>query len=98
MVSSAKTLYIVSLGSKWRYVVSFSLRPLHHRKRAHGFHWIRGWVSPSAGLERIKISAPGGSEHESLVTTLTELSLLIKSRWEDKIKMNLKERGWEGVD
>jgi hypothetical protein len=34
-------------------VVSFTPRPLYHRERVPGTHWIRGWVGPRAGLDDV---------------------------------------------
>jgi hypothetical protein len=42
--------HILDLGSRWRWVVSFTPRPLNPRERAPFTHWIGGWVGPGAGL------------------------------------------------
>jgi hypothetical protein len=41
---------ILNLGTTWRWVVSFTPRPLYHRERAHGDRLIGSWVVPKAGL------------------------------------------------
>jgi hypothetical protein len=43
--------HFLDLGTSWRRVVSFTLRPLYPRERAAGTHCIGGWVEPRAGLE-----------------------------------------------
>jgi hypothetical protein len=43
---------ILGLGTtKWRWVVSFTLRPLTPAERARGTPWIRDWVDPNSNLE-----------------------------------------------
>jgi hypothetical protein len=37
---------ILNLGTRWRWVVSFTLRPLYSVERASGNHRIGGWVGP----------------------------------------------------
>jgi len=32
-------------------VVRFTLRPLCHRRKSRGTHWIGAWVSPRAGQD-----------------------------------------------
>jgi hypothetical protein len=44
---------ILDLGTKWRWVVSFTPRPLYPGQRAPGTHWI-GWVGPRAGLDDVE--------------------------------------------
>jgi hypothetical protein len=44
---------ILYLGTRWRSVVIFTLRPLHPRERAPRTHWIEGRVSPRAGLDTV---------------------------------------------
>jgi hypothetical protein len=41
---------ILDLGTRLRWVVSFTPRPLYPRERASGTHWIGGWVGLRAGL------------------------------------------------
>jgi hypothetical protein len=38
------------LGTSWRWVLSFTPSPLYPREKAHGTHWIGGWVGPRFGL------------------------------------------------
>jgi hypothetical protein len=40
---------IVDLGTRWRWVVSFTLREI-----GPGTHWIGGWVGPRAGLDAVE--------------------------------------------
>jgi hypothetical protein len=52
---------ILDLGTRWRWVVSFTPRPLYPRERAPSTHWIGGWVGPRAGLDaevKRKIPSP----------------------------------------
>jgi hypothetical protein len=42
--------HFLDLGTSWRWVVSFTPRPLYLRERAPGTHWIGGWVDLRAGL------------------------------------------------
>jgi hypothetical protein len=35
---------IFDLGTSWRFVVSCTPRRLTPKERAHGTHWIGGWV------------------------------------------------------
>jgi hypothetical protein len=52
---------ILDLGTRWRWVVSLTPRPLYPRERAPGTHWIGGWVGPRAGLDGVvkrKIPSP----------------------------------------
>jgi hypothetical protein len=59
----------LDLGTSWRWVVSFTPRPLYPRERAPGTHWIRGWVNPRAGLdhmEKCKFFTPPGFELQPL--------------------------------
>jgi hypothetical protein len=44
---------ILNLGTRWKWVVSFTLRPLYPAKRATGIHWIGGWVGPTAGTAAV---------------------------------------------
>jgi hypothetical protein len=39
---------ILDLGSRWRWVVSFTLRT-----RAPGNHWIGNWMGLNAGLDAV---------------------------------------------
>jgi hypothetical protein len=52
---------ILDLGNRWRWVVSFTLRPLYPQERTPGTSWIGGWVGPGAGLYAVvkrKIPSP----------------------------------------
>jgi hypothetical protein len=39
---------ILDLGTRWRWVVSFTPQPLYPGERFPGTHWIGGWVGPRA--------------------------------------------------
>jgi hypothetical protein len=45
---------ILDLGTKWRWVVSFTLLPVYPGDRASNTHWIVGWVGPRAGLDAVE--------------------------------------------
>jgi hypothetical protein len=52
------------LGTRWRWVVSFTPRPLYTQGRAPGTLWIGGWVGPRVGLDTVwkrRIPAPTGN-------------------------------------
>ena len=36
----------INLGTRWRRVVSSTLRPLSHQRKGHAAHWIGGWWAP----------------------------------------------------
>jgi hypothetical protein len=42
--------HILDLGTRWRWVVSFTPWPLYP-----GTHWTGGWVGPRASLDVVKI-------------------------------------------
>jgi hypothetical protein len=50
---------ILGIGTRWRWVVSCTPRPLYPRERAPGTRWIGGWVGLRAGVEY------GGGEKNS---------------------------------
>jgi hypothetical protein len=59
--SGGIALRILDLATRWRWMVSFTPRPLYPRERAPGTHWIRGWVGLRAGLNAMvcrKIPSP----------------------------------------
>jgi hypothetical protein len=46
---------ILDLGTRWRCVVSFTLRILYTRgKEAPVTNWIGGWVGPRVGADAVK--------------------------------------------
>jgi hypothetical protein len=53
----------LDLGTSWRWVLSFTPRPLYDRKKSAGTHWIGGWVGPRTGLDYVEkrkiLSVPG---------------------------------------
>jgi hypothetical protein len=54
--------HFFDLSTNWRWVVSFTSRPLYPRERAPGTNYIGGWVDPRAGLDdtEVKIFDPTG--------------------------------------
>jgi hypothetical protein len=46
--------HFLDLNTSWRWVVSFTHRPLYPRERAPSTHCIGGWVDPSAGLDDVE--------------------------------------------
>jgi hypothetical protein len=44
---------ILDLGIRWRWVITFTLRPLYFRGRAPGSNWIWGWVVPRTVLDAV---------------------------------------------
>jgi hypothetical protein len=45
---------ILDLGTSWRWVVSFTPRPLYLRRKSPGTHWVGGWVGPGTGLDGVE--------------------------------------------
>jgi hypothetical protein len=46
-------LRILNVGNRWRYVVSSRSGRFTSKVRAHGTHWIGGWMCPRAGLDAV---------------------------------------------
>jgi hypothetical protein len=44
---------ILDLGTRWRWVVSFMLRPLYPGEIVPGTHWIGGWMVSRTGLDAV---------------------------------------------
>jgi hypothetical protein len=44
---------ILDLGTRWKWVVSFTPRPLYPRERAPVIHWIGGWVDTRVGMDMV---------------------------------------------
>jgi hypothetical protein len=42
---------VINLSTRWRWGVSFTLRPLYPSGKNHGNYWTVGWVGPRAGPE-----------------------------------------------
>jgi hypothetical protein len=52
---------ILDLGTRWRWVVSFTPRPHYLKESAPRTHWIGGWVGPKAVMDAVvkrKIRSP----------------------------------------
>jgi hypothetical protein len=47
---------ILDLGTRWRWVVGFTRRPLRPRGKSPGSHWIGGCVGSRTGLDTMKES------------------------------------------
>jgi hypothetical protein len=45
--------HILDLGTKWRWVVSFTPPPLYPQGKGPGTHWIGGWVGSRAVLNAV---------------------------------------------
>jgi hypothetical protein len=45
---------ILNLGSRWRKVVSLTLRPLDPSKERPWYHWIGGWVGRRTGVNGLE--------------------------------------------
>jgi hypothetical protein len=78
---------ILNLGTRWRWLASFTPQALYPGERAPGTHWIGGWVGPRAGLNAVakrnntyhyRESKPGRPAHSS-ATILPELPRLLHS-------------------
>jgi len=76
---------ILNLGNRWRWVVSFTLRPLYPRGKSSGAHWRGGWFGHRTGLDSgankkslcpCRKLNPGRSARD-LVTILTKLFRLL---------------------
>jgi hypothetical protein len=68
----------LDLGTSWRWVVSFTPRPLNPRGKKPGTLWIWGWVSPRVGLddmENWKFLLPSELERRPLGRTARSQSL-----------------------
>jgi hypothetical protein len=46
--------YVLDLCTRWRWVVSFTIRPLNSGERAPGTHWLGGWINSSACLDDVE--------------------------------------------
>jgi hypothetical protein len=58
----------LDLSTSWRWLVSFTPRPVYPRERAYSTHWIGGWVGPRDGLEKIKfLTLPDTNSDPSFV-------------------------------
>jgi hypothetical protein len=51
-------LRILDLGTRWRWVVSFTPQPLYTKEGVPGTHSIGGWMGPRAGLDTVKRKIP----------------------------------------
>jgi hypothetical protein len=52
---------ILDLGNRWRWVVSFTPRPLYLQGKSPGTRWLGDWVGPRAVLDAVvkrKIPSP----------------------------------------
>jgi hypothetical protein len=71
----------LDLGTSWRWVVSFTPRPLYPGQSAPGTNWIGGWENPRTGLdimEKWTFLPPPGLEpqilrHPALINSLHPL-------------------------
>jgi hypothetical protein len=81
---------ILNLGTRWRWVVSFTILPLYPQGKSPGIHGIGGWVGPRASVDAVaKRRIPSFPRRElnpgrpacNLVTILTQLSCLLWSNY-----------------
>jgi hypothetical protein len=56
---------LFDLGTRWRWVVSFTPRPLYPRERTPVTHWIGGWASPRTVLDAVVKRKIPSSRRES---------------------------------
>jgi hypothetical protein len=45
---------ILDLGTSWRWVDSFTPRPLYLQGKSPDTHWVGGWVGPRTGLDDVE--------------------------------------------
>jgi hypothetical protein len=60
---------ILSIGTRWRWVVNFTPRPLFSPGKNYDTDWVGGCVGPTAGLDGYwgeKISLPPGFESRTV--------------------------------
>jgi hypothetical protein len=51
---------ILNLDAEWRWVISFTPRPLYLRGKCRGTHWIEGWMDLwRCGVQKNLLSLPG---------------------------------------
>jgi hypothetical protein len=46
--------HILDLGTRWKWVVSFTSQPLYSRGKSCGIHWTGGLVGPRASLDAVE--------------------------------------------
>jgi hypothetical protein len=85
-------------------VVSFTPRPLYHRRKPPGTHWIGAWVGPRVGLDAVakrKIPSPLRESNPNLPyrPVRGKFKVLLHcapvSRSEDNIRLHCTEMGAE---
>jgi hypothetical protein len=60
--SGCVELCILDLGTRWRWVVSITSRPLYPRGKSPGTYWVGGWVGSRTSLDDVeKNLAPIGT-------------------------------------
>jgi hypothetical protein len=45
---------VLDLGTRWKWVVSFTPLPLYTRGKRPGIQWRGGWVGPRVGLDAVE--------------------------------------------
>jgi hypothetical protein len=96
----------LDLGTRWRWVVSFTPRSLYPPRKIPSIHWIGGWVGPRAVLDAVvkrKIPIPlQESNPRTLIVqpiaqrctnwaiTVLVYEGLSKSFWTDRLKRELQ--------
>jgi hypothetical protein len=64
---------ILDLGTRRKWMVKFTLRPLYPQRKRLGINWIRGWVGPRTGLDAMEHKrslALSGIEHRKTIPWL----------------------------
>jgi hypothetical protein len=77
---------LFDLDTRYRWLVSFTLRPLHPQGKSPWIHWIGGWVGPRDGLDNVvkRNSQPLPELEPPIIQAVaqrytTELSRLLKT-------------------
>jgi hypothetical protein len=87
---------IIVPGTRWRWVIRFTPRPLYPL----GIHWLGGWVGPRAGLDAVekrKISCPAGNRTLAVQPrnpSLYRLSYFLYSHVRSSYVANVKTFWW----
>jgi hypothetical protein len=66
---------ILDFDTRWRSVVSFTIRPLYPQGKSPWYPLIGGWVDPRAGLDavvRIKIPSPYRDSNPPIIQSVAQ--------------------------
>jgi hypothetical protein len=100
---------ILDLGTRWRWVVSFTPRSLYPQGKSLWCPLDRGWVGPRAVLDAVvKRKIPSPRQESNPRTPIVQpvaqrytdwaITALHRRRLDDNIRMDLKDIVWEAVD